>query len=65
MSKWRVQTYYDNKAEHYDDDFLRVFDTKLQAQAFRNDEQDWDLANLGEEEAAHYLYVIEEVADES
>lgn len=64
MSKWRVQTYYEGKAEHYGDDFLRVFDTKLQAQAFRNDEQDWDLDNLGEEEAARYMYEIEEVVDE-
>jgi hypothetical protein len=61
MSKWRVVTYYDGKAEKYGDDFLRVFDTKLQAQAFRNDEQDWDIEHLGEEEAVRYLYVIEEV----
>ena len=62
MSKWLVQIYYDGKVERYIDD-SPVFDTKLQAQAFRNDEQDWDLANLGEEEAARYTYVIEEVDD--
>lgn len=64
MSKWLVTTYYDGKR----DPWLRgtdppAFDTKLQAQAFRNDEQDWDLANLGEEEAARYTYVIEDVDD--
>lgn len=61
MSKWLVQLYYDGKIERYIDAPYQVFDTKLQAQAFRNDEQDWDLANLGEEEAARYTYVIEEV----
>ena len=62
MSKWLVQTYYDGKVERYIDD-SPVFDTKLQAQAFRNDEQDWDLANLGEKQAARYTYVIEEIDD--
>lgn len=60
MRKWRVQTYYDGKAEYYIED-TPAFDTKLQAQAFRNDEQDWDAKNLSKREAARYTYEIVEV----
>lgn len=62
MSKWLVITYYNGKRGPWlRDTDPPAFDTKLQAQAFRNDEQDWDLDNLGEEEAARYTYVIEEI----
>lgn len=63
MSKWRVDVYYDGELESWDGDDDLVFDTKLQAQAFRNDEVDWDLDNLGTRAASRYYYEIVEVVE--
>lgn len=65
MSKWRVQSYYQGRREHYID--APVFETRLQAQAWISlvtASAGWFLANLGEALATRYTYVIEEVADE-
>lgn len=64
MSKWRVDMYYDGELEHYYRGGDNLFDTKLQAQAFRNDEQDWDAKNLSKRASARYTYEIVEVDDE-